>query len=216
MTVTCFCATRNRRGWLPHAIKDFQRQTYEDRRMLIVADGEDIRDLVPNDDRISLVSLTESERPRFLGEKFNLCCRLAQTEILAKWDDDDYGAPERLADQMQRLRESGKQLTGYRDMLFTDGRGWWKYFGTPNFCMGNSLLFRREWWEKHPFRSNQHVGSDVMFQAEAGNHAVSVDAGELMVASIHPNNTSPRNLGSPYKKLTDYAGPARWSFPVAA
>ena len=51
--VTCLCLTRNRRGFLPRAIECFVAQTYEERELLIVDDGDDsIADLAPADWRI--------------------------------------------------------------------------------------------------------------------------------------------------------------------
>jgi hypothetical protein len=45
--VTCLCLTRNRPEWLPKAIKSFQSQTYRRRELMILADGQDVRHLVP-------------------------------------------------------------------------------------------------------------------------------------------------------------------------
>lgn len=223
--VTCFCPTRNRRNWLPQAIACFQAQTYENRRMLIVADGgEDVLDLIPRDPRIDYIRHDELQRQATNGDRFNCCCHLASEQhdraasgsplILCKWDDDDWSAPNRISDQVERLQATGKTLTGYHTMLFTDGTGWWRYRGAPDFCMGTSLCFTREWWEKHPFRAVQ-IGSDVLFQAEAAaaKQVATVDAGELMVASIHSRNSSPRNLQSaPFEKVHGYSGPAGWDF----
>jgi len=218
-SVTCFCPTRNRRRWLPKAIACFQAQTYADLRMLIIADGEEVGDLIPKDDlRISLCTLRDPERPRTSGEKFNLCCELSKTEIVCKWDDDDYSAPGRVADQVQRLQESGKAVTGYHTMMFTDGRDWWKYPGPPTFAMGTSLCFRRDWWEKHRFSAMQ-VGSDVLFSNEAANagQLASADAGDLMVATIHPGNNSPRRTsGGPWQKVPGFAGVPGYAWSAGA
>ncbi len=112
-------------------------------------------------------------------------------------DDDDYSAPERVADQIQRLRESGKAVTGYRSMRFTNGREWWLYTGTPDYALGTSLCFRRDWWQSHRFTDKQ-VGEDYDFVVAARREGqiISVDAGEMMWASIHTSNTSPRQLNT--------------------
>lgn len=225
MLVTCFCATRNRREWLPQAIANFQAQTYKDKRLLIVADGEDVQDLKPFDPefRISLCIVPESMRPRTLGEKFNLCCEqdnLSGSEVFCKWDDDDYSAPGRIADQVARLEASGKAVTGYNCMRFTDGKSWWHYAGPrDHFALGTSLCFRRDWWEKHPFPAKQ-VGSDVAFVTAAANarQIASVPAGDMMVATIHPENTSPRKTANrnSYRPLAQFQGVPGFSWKVAA
>jgi glycosyltransferase involved in cell wall biosynthesis len=184
--------TRNRRQWLPQAIQCFQAQTYPLRELLILADGADVRDLVPSDGRIRLVVLSGAAE---IGMKRNVGCELAAGDVIAHWDDDDCSAPGRLSDQIGRMEETGVAVTGYHSMRFTDGVRWWLYEGSPNYALGTSLCYRREWWAAHKFKSVQ-VGEDNQFVAEA-NHArqlSSVDARDLMYATIHNANTSPRNM----------------------
>lgn len=199
--MTALCLTRNRRIWLPKAIQCFQAQTYTSRELLIVADGEDVRDLLPGDNRIRLIHIEEG---RLIGDKRNFGCELAAGQIIAHWDDDDYSAPGRLADQVTRLVESGKAVTGYHTMVFRDPSGsGYSYNGTPNFAMGTSLCYRRDWWEGHRFPALQ-VGEDNGFVQEAwtAQQLISVPAGDLMHATIHGGNTSPRQLtGSCWTKV---------------
>ena len=123
-------------------------------------------------------------------------------EIIAHWDDDDYSAPERLAVQVRSLLESGKAVTGFHSMRFTDGNRWWKYEGTRNYALGTSLCYRRGWWNTHRFPLVQ-VGEDNQFvsTAHAAGELVTTDAGDLMYATNHPGNTSPRKLGDNWKPL---------------
>ncbi len=194
------CLTRNRREWLPKAIAAFQAQTYPNRELLILADGEDVRDLIPSDPTIRIVHIDEGFR---VGDKRNFGCALADGEIIAHWDDDDYSTPERLADQVGRLQSSGKAVTGYNQMRFTDGKDWWSYDGIGNWAIGTSLCYRKDWWAAHPFLSLQ-VGEDGQFvgEAQGQKQIVAVPAGDLMTATIHSSNTSPRRLSdSRWRKL---------------
>jgi glycosyltransferase involved in cell wall biosynthesis len=204
--VTCLCLTRNRRQWLPKAVECFQQQTHREAELLILADGEDVRDLVPDDARIRLIHI---EGPIDIGAKRNFGCERAAGEVIAHWDDDDYSAPARLADQLRRLHESGKSVSGYNSMRFTDGAGWWQYTGTVNYALGTSLLYRAEWWRHNRFDSVQ-IGEDTQFVANANAHGelVTADARGLMYATIHPGNTSPRSMGSKWTPTTD-PGPIR-------
>jgi glycosyltransferase involved in cell wall biosynthesis len=199
--VTALCITRNRRQWLPKAIACFLSQTYHYREMLIIADGEDVKDLVPDDDRIRLIQLEGSMR---IGEKRNYGCERAHGDVIAHWDDDDYSAPDRLKDQIARLTSSGKACTGYRTMRFTDGTHSWMYEGVPLYAVGTSLCYRRDWWASNPFLSKQ-VGEDGEFlkAAAAAKQIEVADAGNLMYATIHQGNTSPRdvNAHASYRQL---------------
>lgn len=191
--MTALCITRNRRRWLPKAIQCFQNQTHQSRELLILADGEDIRDLVPRDDRIRLIHL---DRQIEIGEKRNLGCELARGDVIAHWDDDDFSAPGRLDDQLHRLHESGKAVTGYNSMRFTDGVNWWIYRGSnPGYFVGTSLCYRKDWWMKTPFLQIP-TGEDNDFgdKARGASQAISVDAGDLMYATVHPGNSSPREI----------------------
>lgn len=224
--VTCFLPTRNRRAWLRAAIANWQLQTYANRELVIVADGEErLNDLIPKDDaRITLVHLTPAEQSSLLPEKFNICCRLSQGEILAKWDDDDWYAPTRLEHQVQLLLQSaGAQVAGYRNILFTDGREWYRYVAAPDWIAGTSLLFYRSWWEQHPFRPESpgaNVGSDNGFVRAAVKlrQMVHCDAGSMVVAAIHPENTSRKDVrrSSDWRKLKDFPGVPGYRWPLAS
>lgn len=202
--ITCLCLTRNRRDWLPQAIACFQAQTYERRELLIVADGDDVSDLVPSAD--SRVRLVCAGGRMAIGAKRNFGCGLAAGDLIAHWDDDDYSAPGRLDDQVLRLEGSARMVTGYSTMRFTDGARWWEYRPTTDprlFALGTSLLYRKGWWMAHPFHDVQ-VGEDSGFVAvaAAAGELVTAPAGELMHATIHAGNTSKRVLcGTNWKEI---------------
>jgi glycosyltransferase involved in cell wall biosynthesis len=167
---------------------------------LILADGEDVRDLVPTNDRIRLIHLGET---RQIGSKRNYGCTRALGEIICHWDDDDYSAPDRIASQVRVLMDYPRfAVTGYHSMNFTDGTNWWKYSGTINYALGTSLCYQKSWWEGHPFQSLQ-IGEDNQFVAEAWacNTLHTVDAGGMMHATVHSTNTSPRNMGSSWTRI---------------
>ena len=138
-----------------------------------------------------------------IGEKRNLACALAYGEFCAHFDSDDHSAPGRLADQMEHMR-SGVSVVGYHSMLWTDGVGWWRYDG-PLFdgaygALGTSFLYRKSWWETHHFPRgpvNRVDAEDNPFVQAAMNAGVfvGVPAREMMVARIHPDNTSPKSTG---------------------
>lgn len=130
-----------------------------------------------------------------IGAARNAGCEAARGEIVAHFDDDDFSAPERLAEQLARLRGSGRAVTGYHSMRFTDGARWWQYHGAACYALGTSLCYRRDWWQRNRFEPVQ-VGEDNGFvmRANAARELVSVDAGAMMWATIHSGNTSPRQL----------------------
>lgn len=194
--MTCLCLTKNRRRWLPQAIACWRAQTYRNSELLILADGEDVRDAIPDDVRYVYCSKAAT-----IGEKRNLGCELSGADVIAHWDDDDWSAPGRIAEQIDRLSRTGKSVVAYHSMLFRGNGETWLYTGQP---VGTSLCYRRDWWLGHKFAPVM-VGEDNSFVAEARVRGVidSVDAGDLMIASIHDGNTSPRQLsGSNWRKVS--------------
>jgi glycosyltransferase involved in cell wall biosynthesis len=194
-TVTCLCLTRNRRDWLPHAIDCFMAQTYWNRELLIVADAEsDYAGLLPASPMIR-AGVTG---PGKVGAKRNAGCEEARGEVIAIWDDDDHSEPGRLAGQVAQLVKSGKAVTGYHSMKFTDGKRWWHYRTLHlGFAMPTSLCFTKAYWAKHHFEDMQS-GQDEAFVTEAVREKQLAAQGDLdlMYATIHPGNTSPRPVKS--------------------
>jgi glycosyltransferase involved in cell wall biosynthesis len=166
--------------------------------MLVLADGEDVRDLVP--EHVRLIHL--AEQPFSIGEKRNFGVSQSKGQVICHWDDDDWSAPERLQRQIDALLSSGLQVAGFHSMKFTDGTKWWNYQGVGNYSLGTSLCYWRSWWEKHPFAA-VNIGEDNQFvnTAAAAKQLYCEDAGDLMYATIHSSNTSPRNIGSNWKEL---------------
>jgi YD repeat-containing protein len=141
-----------------------------------------------------------SDRRRNHGEMMNEVCSLAKGEILFTWDSDDWSAPGRLQDQIDRLNESGKSLTGYHELLFhneADGKTYkYSYNATGHYASGTSQCFRRVFWERHPFL-NKERGADGDFSAAArdADQLISVPGVGLMVARAHADSTCPPPLG---------------------
>lgn len=169
MLVSCIMPTsETRTGLRALACKCFLKQDWPDKELIIV------------DDNVSL------------GEKLNVACERAKGDILIRFDDDDWSAPNRISDQVKRLQDYPVDVTGYNSIYFWDIRDNTasRYRGAKTYCLGTSLCFKRSYWESNKF---QHInfGEDLYFQKKATDEQkiVSVDADQLMVARIHNNNT---------------------------
>lgn len=191
MKVVCLCLTTvNRRGWLEMAIKCFLAQHYPDLELLIVDDGS-ATDLANPEHRIRVISLID-----VVGAKRNFGVECARdADVIVHWDDDDFSAAGRVSFQVQQLVESGKAVHGFHSMQFTDGVHRWLYTSSPMYALGTSLCYRRWWAIAHPFEPIQ-CGQDEQFGdlAIRAGQITTCDAGELMYATNHANNTSPRNI----------------------
>lgn len=198
--ISCIMVTRGRPEWAPRSVDCWRRQTYRSTELVIIDDADDPSFLhAPTEADIRHVSLSDR---RSIGAKRNIACELAAGSVIAVWDDDDWSAPERLADQIGRLDPAN--LTGYHSMRFTLGRDeLWEYRGQPDYALGTSLMFRKDWWERNRFPDMQ-VQEDysLVSAARAQNTLKSAPAGNLMTATIHPRNTSPRQLDKlPWRRI---------------
>lgn len=202
--------TRGRVVWAALAVGCFLRQTYPNKQLLILDDADD-----PSFPEITLVFpnvayLRIDERLN-IPAKRNILCRVAAGEIIAHWDSDDWSDANRIADQVARLEESQCAVTGYSSMLFTDSHGRWsRYISEPNiYALGSSLCYRKSWWNEHRFDENKPINEDYDFisRARKAQQFVSVEGSSLMVARVHPGNTSPKNV-SDYRSVEPSMIPA--------
>ena len=192
--------TRDRRAFLPHAIRCFQRQDYRRRELVIVDDGWDpVGDLVPRDRRIRYVRL---ERRLVLGAKRNVACEVARGAVVVHWDDDDWMAPHRLTYQVGELERHEADICGTRRELFWDleRREAWLFElprRPPRRLAGNTLCYRRSLWERRPFHPLA-VGEDVRFMGSPkARNAHKLKEHRFCVALTHRMNTTRRNTRGP-------------------
>lgn len=144
--------TRNRQRFLRRALRHFLNQTYPNKELIVVDDGdvsaESLCRGLPAVRHIRLLHPTPT------GTKLNLGIQAALGDILQKWDDDDYYGPEFLAGSVPRLAAPARARTLVVRCCFVvllrgepalrdSGHGW-----TP----GGSFCFHRDLWRRKPFR----------------------------------------------------------------
>jgi glycosyltransferase involved in cell wall biosynthesis len=195
--------TRDRRPFVQVAIRHFLRQDYAPRKLLIVDDGADpVGDLVPDDPHIRYVRLP---RPLPLGRKRNLAAEQSSGELIAHWDDDDWYAPDRLSAQVAGMQSSGLELSGSPEITYfsPSSERAWRYApqSAEPWLSGNTLLYTREHWRRHPF-ADVSKGEDGLLARAVHGRAHHPDP-RLVLGIAHGGNLSP--------KLTTDAG---W-LPVA-
>jgi glycosyltransferase involved in cell wall biosynthesis len=195
--VSCIMPTRNRRRFVGQAISYFQRQDYEPRELIVVDDGDDaVDDLVPTGERIRYIRLDERWT---LGRKRNLACELSRGDVVCHWDDDDWHAPDRVRRQVAELLDSGRDVSGLREILHyrPEAGDAWLYRSLPGdrpWIAGGTLVYRRSAWKANPF-PDLHVGEDTGFVWQMDPkriHASAVNG--LYVALLHGGNTAAKNL----------------------
>lgn len=186
---------------LARAVRSFQAQRYANKKLAVLHSGEN-PPTVDGGNEIHVTWMPPNGRARSIGELRNLANALSVSgaldcEIIAHFDDDDWSGPERLTEQVELLRTSGRQAVGYHQMLFWDTTGEqpeaWLY-SSPNlrYCLGTSLLYWRKVWEKAPFE-HLNTAEDLTWQNKVKTEAQSsLGPPPRMIATLHGQNTCAR------------------------
>lgn len=188
--VSCILATGNRERFIPQALRCFAAQTYPDRELIVVDDGEvPVAGLCGSMPRVRYLRLG---RRTPTGTKLNLGIEAAAGTIVQKLDDDDYYAPGFLAASVGRIQasRSARAIAAWdsfliflasaaRPALYGSGSGW---------MAGGTLCFRREVWQAAAFRDVAR-DEDAYFLDDHAGPRLRVRAPEEYVLVRHGKNT---------------------------
>jgi len=195
--VSCIMPTYNRRPFVTHAIRYFQRQEYGNKELIILDDGTDnVQDLIPEAENIRYFRL---DKKLNLGAKLNLACSYAKGDIIANWDDDDWYAERRLQYQVDALIGEQIDVCGINNLLYYDLRNKlaYRYVYPVNqriWLLGSSLCYTRELWNRNRF-AEINVGMDGLFVWGTPPDRVKALAdATISVHMIHENNISPKKV----------------------
>ena len=152
--VVCIMLTANRPDLAYRSIRCFERQTYQNKRLLIFETSEEASIVVIGAGKICVWDRSFAGCSDIAVLWNTACGFTAPGCLIAKWDDDDLSAPDRLTEQVRLIETTGMQCVGYRSMPFyhEEKDEVWVYSNLDtNYCLGTSMLMRREAWERHPF-----------------------------------------------------------------
>lgn len=191
MLVSCIMPTCNRRTFIPVALKCYLSQDWPEKELVVIDDGAAqvgglIKDLVPEAVYIYLAE------PQVIGTKRNMACEAAHGEVICHFDDDDWSAPGRIRDQVSRLLQSGKQMTGYHSLTYWNGTRAYRYVAPiPQYVVGTTMCYQRNFWVTHSFPAKNYAEDNVLVYAARDAHQlIATDAGQMMVARSHASCTS--------------------------
>jgi len=110
----------NAENTLAEAVTSIVQQTFEDWELLIIDDGSTDKTLEIaqgfNDQRIRVVSDNQNKR---LAARLNQCVQLSKGDYFARMDGDDIAFPERLAEQLEYMKQHPEvDLVGGSALVF--------------------------------------------------------------------------------------------------
>ncbi|HWN43578.1 MAG TPA: glycosyltransferase, partial [Thermoanaerobaculia bacterium] len=197
--VSCIMPTRDRREFVPQAIRQFLRQDWPNAELIVVDDGVDrVVDLIPEDPRIRYIAIDER---RTVGAKRNLACEAARGEIILHWDDDDWMADWRIRYQVEQLLAAKADLCGLPRIYFHEpaaGKTW--EFTSPardkKWIAGATFCYRKDLWRAGPFE-DVDIGEDMRFLwSDRRKKVAPLGDSSFYVARLHPGNTSSKRDSS--------------------
>ncbi|MBN9410427.1 MAG: glycosyltransferase family 2 protein [Burkholderiales bacterium] len=136
--ISCLCITHRRVPMLRRAVHCFLSQSWQARELLVVHEDvdTDTRDFIAHLAHPQVRTLVVPAQPHVtLGGKRRLSVAAARGEWVATWDDDDWSAPTRLAEEADVLRASGLAAVTLERWIVHDER------------LGQSWLAQRRPWE---------------------------------------------------------------------
>ena len=105
--VSCLMVTADRPDLCRRAIRCYNRQTYKNKELVVVDDGEtDLATVLSEvpDDELTYLRLPGSSN-YVLGKLRNIALDTASGDIFTQWDDDEWYHPERIEKQVEVLLE---------------------------------------------------------------------------------------------------------------
>lgn len=192
--VSCVCVTRNRVPQLRRAVACFLAQTYRPRELVIVYESDDsaTRDYFLSLKHPAIRAIEVPVEPKQpLGRLRNISIEASRGQYIAQWDDDDWYAPARLAEQLAAIRNSGKPACVLvRWIMYDEMTG--KAFLSQRRTWEGSLVALRSAAPSYPDLAK---GEDTLAIGEMLKQdlLVGLDRPELYVYVYHGQNTWERD-----------------------
>ncbi|MFX0194491.1 MAG: glycosyltransferase family 2 protein [Candidatus Hodarchaeota archaeon] len=184
--------TRNRREFVPLAIRYFLLQDYPHKELVVVDDGEDkVCELLPKTETIKYLSF---DRPLTIGKKRNIAIEASRGDVIIHWDDDDWFAANRISLQVHSLPVHEHCVSGLDKVIFFDTirqRAWlYECQETSRpWLAGGTLCYKREVWKEKEF-DDLTYGEDTQFLWSRKEFRVlPLTDFTFYVATIHSKNT---------------------------
>lgn len=192
--VSCIMPTANRTALVKESITLFAKQTYPNKELIIVDDGNPSlpQELIQQ----PFIRYTQLAEKKSIGEKRNIACHNATGEVILHWDDDDWYGKNWISSQVQELVDQQADITGLKQVYFFDPlehKAWIFNFplNQPWVC-GSSMGYKKSFWEKNRFphvsqgEDDKFMWSLTLKKIAPHNHI------NQFAVRVHSQNTIPK------------------------
>ncbi|MEI2418990.1 glycosyltransferase, partial [Arthrospira platensis SPKY2] len=159
----------NRPNDLDNCLKNYARQTYENRELLLIIDSKNfnLSEVLPKVNNLTNARVFESDRS--LGECLNLGIDNAKGNYITKCDSDDIYGPNFLADLILPFTYTDATIVGkWTHHMYLEGSNKLIIRFPDNehkyvqLVMGTAMMMKKELFEKVRF-PDRRVGEDTVF-----------------------------------------------------
>lgn len=194
--VSCVVCTKDRPQHIARAVAQYDRQTVEERELVVVDSGEkevppEVREYVEGNGQYIRV------RPGMpLGDALNEGFAKARGYYIQKWDDDDLYQPGFLERGYRALYESGAPMVMWGRFLVVVGGI--TRLAENGILAGGTILLRRPAWIVAPFREGLRARVDAALMEDLGREfpgegwELVIDSPALYTWVRHGGNMSQR------------------------
>lgn len=201
--ISCLMVTKNRLDHVKRAIRCYQNQTYRNKQLVVVEDGDDgtkeyILELEDNS-----IKLHHPTSCFTLGDLRNISIDIADGEYCMQWDDDDYYHPSRIAVMLKKLGDDDAIFLGQWTMAFPM-KGWYTISHIQPSGWEGTMLARKSVIPRYPPLTR---GEDTVFcstlRKNTNKIKVITEPGYhiLYQYNVHGNNTWSDETNSHFVKL---------------
>ena len=186
--ISCLCPTRNNPNIVKKAIKAFEKQTYDNKELILVIDeGSKYEESIKSFTKEN-IKLFYAPKGITLGDIRNISVENASGKYIAQWDDDNTHCKNRLEIQYNAIETHKKKACFLQRVLINDTISGKK--GISNFGRGieSTIVALKSSLPKYP---SIGVGEDVIPRKyfTAISQVVYLDKPHLYTYNIHNNNT---------------------------
>jgi glycosyltransferase involved in cell wall biosynthesis len=195
--VSCITPTYNRTELLKHSIEQWLEQSYQNKELVIIDDGEkSVEKIVKKFHRPNIQYIRWQDKIS-IGRKRNIACEYARGEYIAHWDDDDWNHTNRLAEQANTLQVSNAAATGYNSIYIYNkpSNRAIHYYEDHYTLVGGTLMYVKNHWKTNRF-PDISIGEDTYFMRRIPTSSLIPTNGLNRYVAIdgHGCNVSNRNF----------------------
>ena len=191
--VSCVMVTADRRAFCRRSLRCFNRQTYPNREIVVVDDGQqDLRPALADipEDQLRYVKLS-SDEDHVLGALRNVGLEAATGDFIVQWDDDDWYHAERIERQAAALQQGYDACSLHGALMHIDAPEFAEhpYVGYLQDGVPGTIMHRRDLSIRYP---EQRRAEDTVFLDQWRNRdhvRLSGSNAYLFIRCFHGGNT---------------------------